>query len=1765
MAFDTPLLLQGEDLEILPDGTPATDDDSVARTRTENQERAGLNNPGGVPVTPEEAAAGAFDAYGLRPNYAGDGYLDMNGPLGAKLAFTFDAAPGTYDIVVRVANGDPDAARSIALSTDGGLTPAQPTQTTEWFLWETRTFTVTFGGADPDLAVPRRVEIVTDGDNGPNIDAVAIVESGQTVSFFPPVIETTALSAAENALAVGSVLASDGDGQGVTFAITGGADADKFTITEAGDLSFLTAPDFEAPGSAGGSNTYEVEVTATDGMESVAQTVSVVVTDVAETSGMVFDTATITGYSNQDRPDSGPGVTVAPDGRSVTLDGNLWKRAPVDPFTIDDLTVLRVTIEELSPSEIVAIGFDVDGDPFDADGSIYQLAGTQATPNAFTDLRGTSVSADGRTTFEIDLSAHAGATVSSLVLIADDDKAGDGLGAVTFSAVEVAQVEPGNSDPRVVGGGTADFEVPQGGAVEIDLPFVDDDGDPLTYTFDVTLDGAPVDDFPLTETGGTLSGDLGTTPQGAYTIVTTATDGQGGVVATDSFVLEVVAPNQSPVADDDLALEPLSGAVGQAIAPIELADYAFAFTDPEGQTLTLSAEGLPAGLTVDADGRITGTPIAVGDGTFTLVATDPFGASASIEVPLLIDAPSVGDVTVVEAEDFTGLAGDTAFFATGQAGASNDQLIRTVGNKAATVTTDLSANGVAEGWYRVAIDIYDETDGTAEYSLSVGDVQLSAPGATFDDDGTFTNPGINRGNAGQLGNRKRLDFDTPVYVEGGTILTLSGQADGELLRTDRVFFTRIEAPGAAPTDLALAADPVTEGVAGAVVGQLSAVDPDGDDAAIAFSVDAGSPFEVVGTELRLKAGEALDFESAASVDVAVTATDAGGQSTVATVTVAVADANDAPELGAGASLDDIAATVGTESRTDLSVLAATDQDAGDTVTYGVRSGSAVPLPTGIAVVDGELVVADDVPAGSYTIEVFATDGTAESDAVTLTVTVTEAGAFAPLVLQAEDFALVADGDGDPTNDNLIRTATQNPERDDDPATPAPSNPGLPGFNGLGLRPGYTGEGYLDVEGADTGAQATASFTAPAGTYDITLRLANGSDDANPITVSVDGQDLQVTDTRTGEWFQWETRTVTVTLATDGTHTIALNQDTATGAPHIDALAVTETGVAATFPLDTDADVDGNFALDGDTGELSPTQAASINLNVTGLDADIVRIELSFDGGATRTDVTALPDADGDFVFDGSALVAGPQTATVIVTDAAGNEATDDLSFTIAEGDPSGFDPVTIQAEDTGQVAILDDTGNGLNDPRTTQIADDTNPGPFGTLHSGAVGNAYADMGTDPGDALAITLTVPSDGTYTATIRYANGASTDRPMEIAVGGTVVETIDFAPTTGGSPTNWSAWTDVTVDLTLTAGENTITLAIPEGGNNGPNIDQFTFEAKEVGPPVAGPDRFVDVIKVNFEAPTSGNGAFDAPAGYVTPDGFEADTGAAFGDRGNGFTYGWVDVDDATGTVTATPLAQPIGSMRYKATVSEASDLQKTFAHLDYPGVADGDRERAWEIALANGTYELTVAVGDTAGPHDSTYLLNVEGMQFGPAWDPVNLAGETVVAGYSPALDGEGFRSNLHTGIVQVADGRLTIDGIDGTNVELQWLDLQRVPDLTPDDGRTADLDYSKFIDAVAASTLAGQVTIEIGPDGTVPLDIDPTSDIVLGVQLQAIDHRGPAVQFTEGVKLVETLTGVEVPVYVQVTGGADSLTIRPLTDLKEFTSYTLKVEDVLDLG
>ncbi len=109
----------------------------------------------------------------------------------------------------------------------------------------------------------------------------------------PPVIETSTLTNPENQVVSGFVLASDPNGDELTWSI-GGADADFFVQDEElasyGLLKFAARPNFEAPQDQGGTpgdNIYEIDVTVSDGRATTRETVQVEVTNVFEVNGIV--------------------------------------------------------------------------------------------------------------------------------------------------------------------------------------------------------------------------------------------------------------------------------------------------------------------------------------------------------------------------------------------------------------------------------------------------------------------------------------------------------------------------------------------------------------------------------------------------------------------------------------------------------------------------------------------------------------------------------------------------------------------------------------------------------------------------------------------------------------------------------------------------------------------------------------------------------------------------------------------------------------------------------------------------------------------------------------------------------------------------------------------------------------------------------------------------------------------------------------------------------------------------------------------------------------------------------------------------------------------------------------------------------------------------------------------------------------------------------------------------------------------------------------
>ena len=138
----------------------------------------------------------------------------------------------------------------------------------------------------------------------------------------------------EGQTTVTTVVATDANLNTVTYSIAGGVDAAMFTIDPAtGVLTFVTAPDFEAPTDLGRDNTYDVIVAASDGQFRDLQAITVTVLDTA-------------GGATPSTKGGGPDICYGPDdvdggeaGPPQVLPG-VFDKTDLPPV-LDDLADLR--------------------------------------------------------------------------------------------------------------------------------------------------------------------------------------------------------------------------------------------------------------------------------------------------------------------------------------------------------------------------------------------------------------------------------------------------------------------------------------------------------------------------------------------------------------------------------------------------------------------------------------------------------------------------------------------------------------------------------------------------------------------------------------------------------------------------------------------------------------------------------------------------------------------------------------------------------------------------------------------------------------------------------------------------------------------------------------------------------------------------------------------------------------------------------------------------------------------------------------------------------------------------------------------------------------------------------------------------------------------------------------------------------------------------------------------------------------------------------
>lgn len=182
-----------------------------------------------------------------------------------------------------------------------------------------------------------------------------------------------------------------------------------------------------------------------------------------------------------------------------------------------------------------------------------------------------------------------------------------------------------------------------------------------------------------------------------------------------------------------------------------------------------------------------------------------------------------------------------------------------------------------------------------------------------------------------------------------------------------------------------------------------------------------------------------------------------------------------------------------------------------------------------------------------------------------------------------------------------------------------------------------------------------------------------------------------------------------------------------------------------------------------------------------------------------------------------------------------------------------------------------------------------------------------------------------------------------------------------------------------------------------------------------------------KVNFQS-----AAAPVPSGYLR------DFGQAFGarssaDQGSGLTFGWVT---ETGRQ---PLDLSVGGTANAGNGRdrnlESDQRLDTFLHMqaeDVPNFNGTAINGAWEIAVPDGRYAVTVAVGDGAANTD-------------PESHTINVEGTRAIAGFVPSgAAGSAGHHTTATVTVSVADGRLTLDAIGGTNTKIDYVEVASVP-------------------------------------------------------------------------------------------------------------------------
>ncbi|WOJ95024.1 retention module-containing protein [Congregibacter variabilis] len=868
------------------------------------------------------------------------------------------------------------------------------------------------------------------------------------------------------------------------------------------------------------------------------------------------------------------------------------------------------------------------------------------------------------------------------------------------------------------------------------------------------------DDLSITSVGSPTNGTVDLNSDGTVTFTPTAdyngpasfeytiSDGEGGE-STATVNLTVDAVNDPPV-----VIAPLGNQANDDADDVASVDTSVAFNDVDS-TLTYSASGLPAGLSIDpATGVISGTidnsASQLGGGVYNVVVTATDGVNPSVSQSFdwtvtnpgptanddtgstdedvaaiftpsdllgndsdpdgddlsitsvgsptngTVDLNSDGTVTFTPTADYSGPASFEYTISDGEGGESTATVNLTVNavNDPPVVIAPLGnqANDDADAITPVdASTAFNDVDSTLTYSASGLPLGLSIDPATGIISGTIDNSASQDGTAGV--------YNVTVTATDGVNPSVNQSFDWTVTNPGP---TANDDTGSTDEDVAVTFNPVD------LLGNDS--DPDGDDLSI---TSVGSPTNGtvdLNSDGTVTFTPTADYNGPASFEYTISDGE-GGEST-ATVNLTVNAVNDPPV---------VIAPLGNQANDDADDVASVDtsvafNDVDSTLTYsasGLPLGLSIDPATGVISGTIDNSASQDGTAGVYNVVVTATDGVNPSVSQSFDWTVTNPGPTAndDSGSTDEDVAVIFNpvdllgNDSDPDGDDLSITSVGSPTN----GTVDLNSDGTVTFTPTADYSGPASFEYTISDGEGGESTATVNLTVnavndpPVVIAPLGNQANDDADDVASVDTSVAFNDVDSTLTYSATGLPAGLTIDSATGIISGTIDNSASQDGTAGVYNVMVTATDGVNPSVSQSFDWTVTNPGPTAND-DSGSTDEDVAVIFNpVDLLGNDSDPDGDDLSITSVGTAINGTVVLNGDGTVTFTPTADYNGPASFEYTIIDGEGGESTATVNLTVnAVNDPPVvIAPLGNQANDDADAVASVDTSVAFNDVDST--------------------------------------------------------------------------------------------------------------------------------------------------------------------------------------------------------------------------------------------------------------------------------------------------------------------------------------------------------------------------------------------------------------------------------------------------------------------------------